>query len=88
MVMSLCNYKDIFGQPGKGVHSHRFLGIATVDLGLTIVAGLFIARSDFMRSVDGDITRSFVSIGGLIMLSVIIHKMFCVDTVFTRYILG
>jgi hypothetical protein len=34
---SLCKYKDIFGIPGKGVHSYRFFNIAIVDVFLTLV---------------------------------------------------
>jgi hypothetical protein len=35
--MNLCQYKNIFGKPGKGVHSFRIFNIAIVD---TLLAGL------------------------------------------------
>ena len=31
-------YKDIFGKPNTGVHKHRFLGLALIDLLFTILA--------------------------------------------------
>jgi len=30
--MSLCKYKNYFGEPGKGVHSYRIFNIAMVDV--------------------------------------------------------
>ena len=36
-------YKDIFGAPNTGVHKHRFLGLASIDLLMTILASGIIA---------------------------------------------
>lgn len=35
-------YKDIFGSPGTGPHSYRFLGTALVDYSLTILGAMLI----------------------------------------------
>ena len=34
--MSLCEYKDFFGESGKGVHSYRIFNIAIVDVIMTL----------------------------------------------------
>ena len=41
--MSLCKYKDYFGEPGKGVHSHRIFNIAIVDVAMTLIGALIIS---------------------------------------------
>ena len=33
----LCQYKDIFGKVGEGIHSYRFFNIAIADVLLTIL---------------------------------------------------
>lgn len=33
-----CPYKNLFGAPGTGPHAYRFMGLAVVDTGLTILA--------------------------------------------------
>lgn len=38
------NLKNLFGQPGQGIHSTRILGMAAVDLGLTVVAAYLLSR--------------------------------------------
>ena len=38
-----CPYANLFGVPGQGVHETRILGIAFVDLFLTILLSLFTA---------------------------------------------
>lgn len=35
--MNLCKYKNILGEPGKGVHSYRIFNIAIVDVLLTLI---------------------------------------------------
>ena len=37
-----CKYKDILGEPKKGLHSYRVFDIAVVDILLTFVLAKFI----------------------------------------------
>ena len=37
-----CKYKNILGEPKKGLHNYRFLGVAVVDLLLTILLAYII----------------------------------------------
>ena len=70
--MNLCKYKDIFGKPGTGVHSYRLFGIAIVDLLMTLVFAWFL-------SLYTDLTFLGASLF-MVVLGIIIHRVFCVDT--------
>jgi len=74
------DYKNIFGEPGKGVHSYRIMNIAIVDLLLTIIAAYFIGRYFKITFV-----KSFIY---LFILSIILHFLFCVNTTITNIIFG
>lgn len=71
-MFTLCDYKDIFGKPRTGLHAYRFLDIAIVD----VVATIFI--SYLLHNYTGSGFNKIFS--GLCLASVVIHKMFCVDT--------
>jgi hypothetical protein len=70
--MNLCKYKNSLGIPNKGIHSYRFLGLAIVDVVMTIIAALLI--SYFFK-------LSFVyTTLALFVLGIILHRLFCVRT--------
>jgi hypothetical protein len=71
--MSLCKYKNLLGEVGKGVHSFRIFNIAIFDVLLTILAAfilhLFIPK------------YSFFSILFLLFITgIFLHQLFCVRT--------
>jgi len=68
----LCQYKNVFGTLGKGVHSYRFLGVAIVDVVLTILGGLLIAWL-----TEWSI---WYILGVLFVLGILLHRLFCVRT--------
>lgn len=70
--MDICKYKNIFGEPGKGVHSHRLFGLAIVDVVMTIVGAYFIAKYFKLNFVHTMIS--------LFILGIIMHRLFCVRT--------
>ena len=74
--MGLCKYKDIFGKVGEGAHSLRFFNIAVVDTVLTFVAAYIINL--YLK------TNLLVVFIVLIILSIIIHRIFCVETTLTK----
>ena len=80
LLPSMCKYKDIFGKPGEGIHKHRIFGFATVDLIATVVLSIIIG---LMMRISPPKIFLF-----LIILSVFIHRLFCVDTALTRKIFG
>jgi len=75
--MGLCKYKDIFGKVGEGGHSLRFFNIAVVDTLLTFVAAYII--NSYLKT-DSLLLIFFI----LIILSILIHKAFCVETTLTK----
>jgi len=68
----LCQYRDIFGKVGEGVHSYRFAGIAIVDTILTILLAYAIA---FFTGCNFWKILIITFIGGIL-----IHRLFCVRT--------
>jgi hypothetical protein len=38
-----CPYKNIFGEPGTGAHSYRFMGFAIADTVLTLMLAAYTA---------------------------------------------
>ena len=70
--MNLCKYKNALGVPNEGVHSYRFLGVAIVDVIMTIILAGFI--SYFIN-----ISFVYTSIS-LFILGNILHRLFCVRT--------
>ena len=70
--MSLCKYRNILGEPGKGPHSYRIFGVAIVDVMLTFLLAFVISyttKMTFFRSC----VISFIS-------GIILHRLFCVRT--------
>ena len=73
--MNLCPWKNILGEPGKGIHSIRFFNIAIVDLLLTFVLAFFINNL-----IGGNTKMYFVVLLFCFTFGIILHKLFCVDT--------
>jgi hypothetical protein len=78
MSCSLSKYKDLFGAAGTGVHSYRFMGIAAVDTIVTILIAMGITWF-FKVPLD-------LSIIGMLVLSLIIHAVFGVETGALKYL--
>jgi hypothetical protein len=76
----MSEFKDIFGAPGTGVHSHRTFGLATVDLfgTVAIAAGI---------SWYYDYSFLLVLVI-LLVLGIILHYLFRVDTAFNVLLFG
>jgi hypothetical protein len=72
----LCKYKDIFGKPNEGVHAHRFMCVAIVDVIATIIGGYIIAYI-----FNFDVTNTIII---LFLLGIILHKLFCVNTTINK----
>ena len=75
-----CAYKDIFGKPNEGLHSYRFLNIAVVDLLMTIAFAKW-----FSYYYEYNFALVFFI---LLIISILSHWLFCVDTPLTVAILG
>lgn len=70
----LCQYKNILGEPRKGIHSIRLFDFAIIDIILTIILAIIIAlifKSSFVYT--------FLI---LFVIGQLCHIIFCVDTKF------
>ena len=74
--MSLCKYRDSFGKVGTCVHSLRLFNIAIVDTLLTLVLAYII--NSYLKS------NLLIIFFILLVLSIFIHKAFCVETTLTK----
>lgn len=68
----LCEYRDIIGKVGEGIHSYRFLNIAIVDVIVTIMLAFGIHK---MLGSPFLITLFIV-----FLLGILSHRIFCVRT--------
>ena len=78
METTLCPYKYIFGEPKKGVHSHRIFDLAIVDILGTIVIAYGISQyfnKDF---------KEILLV--LFLLGIILHRLFCVRTTVDKFL--
>jgi hypothetical protein len=78
METTLCPYKYIFGEPNKGVHSHRIFDLAIVDILGTIVVAYGISQyfnKDF---------KEILLV--LFLLGIILHRLFCVRTTVDKFL--
>jgi hypothetical protein len=73
--MSLCQYKDIAGTPGVFPHTHVG-GVAILDL-IGAIAMAVVASHVFNASL-------WLCIIIVLLIGVIAHWAFCVDTTFNR----
>ena len=70
--MSLCQYKNALGEPGKGIHSYRFMNLAIMDVIMTFL--LAAAISFFFK------TSFWKTSVVLFLLGIVLHRLFCVRT--------
>jgi len=77
-MQSLCTFKNIFGKPGKGVHSYRFMGVAVVDYALTILLAIVVTKLTDIPLVISTIICFAVGI--------LFHTIFCVPTQATVFL--
>ena len=71
--MDFCEYSNIFGEPGTGLHQYRIFNIAIVDVIATfLLAGLFYY---IYNKIDYWTYLIILFIAGIIF-----HRLFCVRT--------
>ena len=73
-----CKSKDIFGKPGTGFHKLHVGGVAIGDFLLTLVLA-------WITSYVSEIPLTITVIGWLV-IAVVFHKIFCVETSVTKYL--
>lgn len=68
----LCEYKDIFGVAGQGVHSTRLLDVALFDYLGTIMLAVIVSKFTKLPLVLSTIL--------MFVLGLVLHWVFCVPT--------
>ena len=76
----LCSYKNLLGEPKKGIHSYRIFNIAIVDVLLTIIGAYLISWSFQLNF--------WIILIILFLLGIILHYLFCVNTTIDKLIFG
>lgn len=78
--MDFCPYSAFFGEPQKGIHSHRFLNFAVIDVIFTIIGAW---------GFSVILNKPFVyCLLILFVIGIFIHRLFCVRTTIDRYLFG
>ena len=78
LTINLSKYKNIFGEPGKGLHQYRFKGTAVIDYLLTIVGA-------FIVTYFTDIPLVITTIG-LLILGILFHSLFGIRSQALKYL--
>jgi len=80
MSCPFAKHSEIFGKPNEGVHSYRLFDIAVVDLLATaLVSG----------AISFTFNKNFIVILLiLLLLGIIFHRLFCVNTTINKLIFG
>ena len=78
-MVSLCKYKNLFGEPNTGIHKRfRLFNIAWADVIMTIIGGALVAY--FMRwNIPLTIIVFF-------LLGILSHRAFCVRTTVDKFL--
>lgn len=68
----LKKYRNILGEPRKGIHKYRIFNIAIVDVLLTFVLALLISRTFKLNYI--------IALCGAFALGIVMHRIFGVRT--------
>ena len=82
--MSLCKYKNIFGEVNTGFHSIRIFNIAIFDVVSTIVLGIviqFLLQKIFNYNIS-----LYILLIILFGLGILLHRLFCVRTTVDKFL--
>lgn len=77
-MFGLQKYKNIFGEPGTGIHKYRFMGTAIVDYILAIILAIAIT---YITKIPLVITTILS-----LLLGIVAHLLFEVETSTTKSI--
>lgn len=80
-MIRLCEYRDLFGKVGEGVHSYRIANIAIFDVIATVLGALFL-------HILFPSYRFLTILAVLFLLGIFLHHLFCVRTTIDRLLFG
>lgn len=82
----LCAYKNLFGEPNKGVHSIRIFNIAVVDVIATVILALVIHQFILEGMLEWYSVSIWWVLLGCFILGIITHRLFCVRTTVDKWL--
>lgn len=79
--MSLCKYKNIFGEPNTGIHSIRIYDIAIFDVLATLLFAVAFYQFIIIEWLKmNDKIKLWMVILFFFALGILLHRLFCVRT--------
>jgi len=87
--MSLCKYKNLFGEPRTGGHSYRIFDIAIVDVLSTVLVSLLFHQIIIIKLLNMRkhcIISFIIVLTTAFILGVILHRVFCVRTTVDKWL--
>ena len=78
MSFDLSQYKNIFGEPGKGLHQYKFKGTSVIDYGFTIVVAFIVTYYTDIHLVITTIV--------LLILGILFHSLFGIRSQALKYL--
>ena len=73
----VCQYSELLGIPGKGIHT-RYMGIAYMDVLMTLIL------TEVISYLFG--YNFFAVFFALLLTGVLIHRLFCVRTTVDKWL--
>jgi hypothetical protein len=85
--MNLCKYKNLFGEPGTGMHSIRIFDIAIIHIIILLIEAIVIHQIFIVMWLKLDnIIKLWMIILFLFIFGIIIHRIFCVRTTVDKWL--
>ena len=87
--MSLCKYKNIFGEVNSGLHSIRIFDIAIFDVLSTLLVAVAFYQFiiiDWLKMNDK--IKLWMVIIFFFALGILLHRLFCVKTTVDKFLFG
>ena len=86
MNLDLCQYRDLFGKPYEGIRQSRFpiINIAVADT----IAVLIVAYLITYWLYGNDLMKFICVLIALILIGILAHKLFCVNTALNVALFG
>ena len=79
--MSLCKYRNIFGEPKTGLHNYRIFNIAVFDVLATLLVSVIIHQVIIVEWLKMySIIKLWMVIVFMFILGILLHQLFCVRT--------
>ncbi len=82
--MVLCAYSDIFGKPNTGLHEFRLFNLALIDIIFTLIFAYVFYY--ILNSIYGYQINYFLVLIILFIISIVLHRLFCVKTTVDNFL--